>query len=172
MPQRLPIQFCEKTVISPPPPMSSDTLKVLISELQEMLLRQQHRIASLEARLGRQNDIISARLTQQEQQFQSEIASLKSEISLLKELNETTSRVRLHEEHQEERKTVSVEVDFGFEADKITELKADLISRAVLPEQFFISTGDPFEGIIPHARMRWECRGLWDCWNQGEQCCG
>jgi hypothetical protein len=60
------IQFCERMVISPNLEMSFEKMKDLISELQEMILRQQHRIASLEDRLGRQNEIVLERLGQQE----------------------------------------------------------------------------------------------------------
>jgi hypothetical protein len=138
--------------------MSFEKLKDLISELQEMILRQQHRIASLEDRLGRQNQILFERLSEQEQQFESEIESLKSEILELQEENELRQseqteialRVGLLEEHEEERKKMSIEVGFVSEPEKIVELKADLISQAVLPERFFNCTGSPFEGIIAH----------------------
>jgi hypothetical protein len=133
-------------------------MKDLISELQAMLLKQQHRIASLENRLERQNEIVFESLSQQEQQFGSEIESLKSEIVGLEEANELRQseqteialRVGLLEEHQEERKKMSVEVRFVSEAEKIVELKADLISQSVLPEQFFNCTGSPFEGTMAH----------------------
>jgi hypothetical protein len=133
-------------------------MKDLISELQEMILRQQHRIASLEDRLGRQNEIVLERLSQQEQQFESEIESLKSEIIGLKSANEVRQseeteialRVGLLEEHEKERKKMSVEVGFVSESVQIAELKSDLISQSVLPERFFKFTGSPFEGIIAH----------------------
>jgi hypothetical protein len=43
---------------------------------------------------------------------------------------------------------MSVEAGFVSDAEKIDELKADLISQSVLPERLFKCTGSPFEGII------------------------
>jgi hypothetical protein len=137
-------------------------MKNLISELQRMILRQQHRIASLEDRLEKQNEIVLERLSQQEQQFESEIESLKSQIFILKgeneigqrEQTEIALRVRLLEKHQEEQKTMLVEVGFVSEVEKIDELTADLISQSIFPERFFNCRGSPFERIIAHLHRQ------------------
>jgi hypothetical protein len=141
-----------------------------ISELQELVLRQGYRIASLETRLGRQNEIFSERLKIQEQQFLSELESLKSEIFILKEehLNdqrektEIISRLGFVEEHEEEQIKKSIEVSLRSQSEEIMSLKSDLISQAVLPEVCFIPTGDRIEGIIAHFTR--ECGGnVADC---------
>jgi hypothetical protein len=141
-----------------------------LSELQELILRQGYRIASLETRLGRQNDIFSERLQVQEQQFLSELESLKSEIFRLKEeyLNdqrektEIFSRLSFLEEHEEEQIKKSIEVGLHSQSEQLTELKSELIAQAVLPEGIFIPTGDRFEGIIAHLTRK--CGGnVADC---------
>jgi hypothetical protein len=143
-------------VISPNLEISLETMENLISELQEMISRYGHRIASLKDRLGRQNEMILERPSQDERQFESQIKSLKSEIFRLKEGNELRQtgqteialRVGLLEKHEEERKKMLIEIGCVSEAEKIDELKADLISQSVLPERFSNCRGSPFEGLI------------------------
>jgi hypothetical protein len=116
-----------------------------ICELMELTLRQEHRIASLGNELRRQNEMFSGRLNQQKQEIESEIERMKAEIIGMKVENdlhqrekaELTSRIALIEEHEEEKIQIAIKVGLRSEADKISELKLDLISQTILPEQFF-----------------------------------
>jgi hypothetical protein len=140
-------------------------MKDQIRELLELILKQEHRIASLENQMRRQNEMFSERLNEQKQSIESEIERLKAEIIAMKEVNdlhqrekaELASRIALIEKHVEEKIRIALEVGLRSEADKISKLKADLISQSVLPERFLFSTADPFEGIIAHLTR--ECGG-------------
>jgi hypothetical protein len=125
--------------------MASEKTNNRISQLEELILRQGRRIASLEIQLEKQNENLSERFNRQEQQIQSEIETLKAEIVGLKEENEIRQRERQ-------------QVGLNSEGNEVSELKTELIEQTILPERFFIPTADQFEGIIAHLTRK--CGGI------------
>jgi chromosome segregation ATPase len=72
--------------------ISSPTTTDRISELDELIFRQKHQIASVQTRLRMQNESLSERLTGQEQHIEFEIESVKTEICRLNQENDIIER--------------------------------------------------------------------------------
>jgi hypothetical protein len=139
------MQCCDSIPSPPNPKMKSAETKDQICEFMELILRQEHRIASLENDLRRQNEMFSERLNQEKQEIESEMKRLKTEILGMKAENdlhqrekaELASRIALIEEHEEDKIQIVIKVGLRSEADQISEQKLDLISQTILPERFF-----------------------------------